>query len=563
MQTEPAARRLDAVVTLLEHHGQEHLLAGLDRADEDRVASFVMQVEAIDFDEIASLSVPEVAVRTSIRTPSAGGGTAAPRARSHPSGGGEQLISDGSVAAFTVAGGQGTRLGWNGPKGTFPATPITGKPLFRVFAEQLTAVDRRYGVETPWYLMTSPLNDEATRSFFADNNFFGRNPDSIQMFPQGVMPAVDDRGRLMLAEPGVLAVSPDGHGDSLRALHRSGALEHARSRGVRHPAISRSTTRRSGPSTSVPRPARGTSGIVRRDVEQDGPQGERREKVGCSAAWGTHPGHRVQRSAREPRRGHRSGRSTPLHRRIDRDPRAGGRLHRAPHRPRLRGPTPVSSGAEEGALLGSGFGPTGRTRRTQRDQVRDVRLRCAPLRAGRARVRDGSGRGVRVKNAEGTDSAVSSGELQTERAARWMERAGEDPRADDGTVDGRIEIVPTTAMEAGDLNGRSLGDDRRRGSRPLIRGDASGPARPQIPNHELGLLATPPTIDVGAAHQVDRAGPQAFSIASMVAHPEQTPFRTRRPGPGTWICRVLRSPPTHRVSIGFTPRSTTTGLGCP
>ncbi|MEE2971652.1 MAG: UTP--glucose-1-phosphate uridylyltransferase [Planctomycetota bacterium] len=462
MQTEPAARRLDAVVALLERHGQEHLLVGLDRADDPRVASFVVQVEAIDFDEIASLADP-------------GGGhpdldpgsiEPAPVVPRHPEDesthreAGEQLIRDGGVAAFTVAGGQGTRLGWNGPKGTFPATPITGKPLFRVFAEQLTAVDRRYGVETPWYLMTSPLNDEATRSFFVDNNFFGRNPDSILMFPQGVMPAVDDRGRLMLAEPGVLAVSPDGHGGSLRALHRSGALEHARSRGVRHLSyfqVDKPTVRTIDPlflGLHVGHPE--SSGEMSSKMV---PKVNAGEKVGvfCRVGGRTRvieysdlPAHLAEATDRDGRLRFISG-SIAIHvlavdfvERLT-DPQSEARLPF--HRARKKVPfwNPDSGDRVE----------PGEPNATKFEMFVFDALHFA--RAGLVYETVRVAVSAPIKNAEGTDSAVSSGVLQTERAARWMEGAGAKiPRTDDGTVDGRIEIVAATALEAGDLEGRGL-----------------------------------------------------------------------------------------------------------
>ncbi|MAT82069.1 MAG: hypothetical protein CMJ29_10565 [Phycisphaerae bacterium] len=139
---------------------------------------------------------------------------------------GEEIIRDGRVAAFTVAGGQGTRLGWGGPKGTYPATPVSGKPLFRVFAEQIEAASQRWNTRICWYIMTSEANDSATRDFFADNNWFGLPRTQVMLFPQGMMPCFDaDSGDMLLESPGRLAMSPDGHGGSISALHRSGALE--------------------------------------------------------------------------------------------------------------------------------------------------------------------------------------------------------------------------------------------------------------------------------------------------------------------------------------------------
>jgi UDP-N-acetylglucosamine/UDP-N-acetylgalactosamine diphosphorylase len=147
---------------------------------------------------------------------------------------GEDLLRAGKVGAFLVAGGQGTRLGYDGPKGEYPVTPIKSKPLFQVFAEQLTAYSRDFGKPVPWYVMTSTVNDAATREFFRKNAFFGYNQADVVFFQQGMMPAFSMDGKLLLAERDSLALSPDGHGGSLRALQVSGALADMRRRGVEH-----------------------------------------------------------------------------------------------------------------------------------------------------------------------------------------------------------------------------------------------------------------------------------------------------------------------------------------
>src|SRR5207248_7489660 len=147
---------------------------------------------------------------------------------------GHRLLKEGKVAAFLVAGGQGTRLGYDGPKGEYSVTPIKKKPLFQVFAEQLLAHSRRAGQTIPWYIMTSNINDAPTRAFFEKHNYFGYPREDVFFFQQGMMPAFDFDGKMLLAEKGSLALSPDGHGGSLRALDRSGALADMRHRGVKH-----------------------------------------------------------------------------------------------------------------------------------------------------------------------------------------------------------------------------------------------------------------------------------------------------------------------------------------
>lgn len=145
---------------------------------------------------------------------------------------GEALIRAGKVAAFVVAGGQGTRLGYPGPKGEVPATPLTQTSLFGVFAAQIKAAGARYGVTIPWYVMGSPHNLARTQAFFAEHEHFGLDSADVMFFAQGVLPTFDAQGRAMLAAPNQLLCNPDGHGGSLTALARSGALADMQRRGV-------------------------------------------------------------------------------------------------------------------------------------------------------------------------------------------------------------------------------------------------------------------------------------------------------------------------------------------
>ena len=145
---------------------------------------------------------------------------------------GEAALRDGRVAAFTVAGGQGTRLGYDGPKGTFAVTPLKGKSLFQVFAEKIRAAGLRYGRPLHWFIMTSHANHAQTEEFFTANRHFGLDKNRVHLFRQGRMPAVDFAGKILLETKSTLALSTDGHGGSLRALHRSGALDLMKAEGI-------------------------------------------------------------------------------------------------------------------------------------------------------------------------------------------------------------------------------------------------------------------------------------------------------------------------------------------
>ncbi len=146
---------------------------------------------------------------------------------------GEALLRSGKVAAFLLAGGQGSRLGFEGPKGDYPYAPITGRTLFAQHAAKIAAVRDRYGCDLPWYILTSPQNDAVTKASFAAEDHFGLDPASITFVVQGTLPAVDaTTGALLRASTDSLASAADGHGGMFSALRKSGALEEMAAAGI-------------------------------------------------------------------------------------------------------------------------------------------------------------------------------------------------------------------------------------------------------------------------------------------------------------------------------------------
>lgn len=225
----------DQLKASFEAAGQAHVFAHWESLNAAERAALATQAAEIDLAEVDRLNGTLVFQK--------GGGGAnlaglapAPVERLPENGGdaakwaaakatGEAALRAGRVAAFTVAGGQGTRLGYDGPKGTFAVTPLKKKPLFQVFAEKIKAAGLRYGKPLHWFIMTSHANHEQTEQFFAANKFFGLDKGRVHFFRQGRMPAVGFDGKILLETKSSLALSPDGHGGSLRALHRSGALD--------------------------------------------------------------------------------------------------------------------------------------------------------------------------------------------------------------------------------------------------------------------------------------------------------------------------------------------------
>ncbi len=226
----------EALAQQLKSHGQEHLVQHAAGLAAHEAARFAADIASLDFALLRTLqqslrsgppAAPQVIepLPQLVRGADAAGDSAA-RVR------GEAMLKAGRVAAFVVAGGQGTRLGASGPKGKHPAAAISGASLFQVFAEKLLHRGRKAGRAIPWCVMTSPENDSETQEFFAQHAFFGLDPNDVLFFQQGTLPALDDAGRLLLRSATALFRSPDGHGGSLRALHQSGALQQLRARGV-------------------------------------------------------------------------------------------------------------------------------------------------------------------------------------------------------------------------------------------------------------------------------------------------------------------------------------------
>lgn len=231
-----------ALIESFAQAGQGQVFQFFDQLDTDAQAHLLSQAKTIDLAEVSALVAEHVkgAHDNSLNLdglepapyevlPRNGGDSAQWRAAWDV---GSAAIQAGRVAAFTVAGGQGTRLGYDGPKGTFPVTPVTEKSLFQVFAEKIARSGERFGVTIPWFILTSAINNDATVAAFEEAEFFGLERSSVHFIVQGLVPAVDYEGKILLAEKGKIALTPDGHGGSLRALVRSGAVEEMKAQGI-------------------------------------------------------------------------------------------------------------------------------------------------------------------------------------------------------------------------------------------------------------------------------------------------------------------------------------------
>ncbi len=230
------------VKKVLEKHNQGHLLAFWDQLNAAQQQHLISQINQLDLAKIDEWVANYI--RKNTHAAITGDLTPAPFYSHEPSGQkqkrkyieavrlGEKLIRQGKVAAFVVAGGQGTRLGFKGPKGDFPISPVKNKTLFQLFAEYIAAASKKYQTVCPWYIMTSPLNHSRTEEILRHNQYYGLKKENVFIFQQGTMPNFSKDGRILLADKADLSCSPDGHGGSLKALYQSRAAEDMKRRGV-------------------------------------------------------------------------------------------------------------------------------------------------------------------------------------------------------------------------------------------------------------------------------------------------------------------------------------------
>ncbi len=145
---------------------------------------------------------------------------------------GREYISKGKTAVLLVAGGQGTRLGFNGPKGMLPIGPVSGKSLFQIHAEKILFFSKKNNISIPWLIMTSKENHADTVDYFNSNKYFGLKKEDVFFFSQKMLPSLDTNGKLLLKTKNSLYMNPDGHGGALSALSSSGLLEELKNRKI-------------------------------------------------------------------------------------------------------------------------------------------------------------------------------------------------------------------------------------------------------------------------------------------------------------------------------------------
>ncbi len=463
------------LLDLLAPAGQEHLLAFWDRLNHTEQEALARQIRAIDWSCVPGWVEKYVTTRPEFSLPESiepapyfarngdGWDEADIRAR------GEALLRAGKVACFTVAGGQGSRLGYDGPKGCYPAGAVTRKPLFQMFADAILAAQDRFGRVIPWYIMTSPLNHDATCSFFNTHDYLGLDQGNVRFFAQGTMPSFDAAtGRVLLANPCTIATNPDGHGGALSALVRSGSIEDMQRRGIEHISYFQVDNPIVKPIDPVflglHAAGEGSSGEMSSKMI---PKAYPEEKLGnfCSVdgkvrviEYSDLPMDLQRETTADGTLRFLAG-SIAIHAlgvdfvaRVGGDPDFALPFHRAdkkiPHVDPDTGEA-VTPSEPNGVKL-------------EQFVFDALELAQGSIIYETDRVEEFAP----IKNAEGVDSPASSAQIQTQRAARWLAEVGVDvPTDGQGEPDCVIELSPRTAMTPEDLRSAGVPDPIERGAR--------------------------------------------------------------------------------------------------
>ena len=225
------------VKEILAKYHQEHLLDFYDELNNDEKEFLINQIFNIDFDEIFGLyeasKINEVIPHNIIEPLNYNiKSQLSDKDILYYDNIGKEAILSNKCAVVTLAGGQGTRLGFKGPKGCFELDIKPKKSLFEIFCDNLKDIQYKYNVTLPWYIMTSEYNDVATKSFFEEKNYFGYPKDFVFFFKQGELPLIDISGNLILEEIYKVKEASNGNGDVFTSMKYNGILDNMKSKNI-------------------------------------------------------------------------------------------------------------------------------------------------------------------------------------------------------------------------------------------------------------------------------------------------------------------------------------------
>ena len=226
---------------ILKENNQEHLLNYLNLANEEKKEELIKQIENINFEELKELYKiskrdKDKAIESKFieHVKFVDKYKMSDEDFNNYKTVGENIIKNGEYAVVTMAGGQGTRLGHNGPKGTFLLN-VNPKPkyLFEILADGIKRENEKYGIILNWYIMTSTENDEKTKDFFKEHNYFKYPKDKIRFFKQGNLPLVSEEGKLLVDENLQIKYAADGNGCIYKSMRIDGILEDMHKKGIK------------------------------------------------------------------------------------------------------------------------------------------------------------------------------------------------------------------------------------------------------------------------------------------------------------------------------------------
>ena len=227
------------VKKLLEKYNQEHLLKFYDVLSQDEKETLLNQLSSIDFELITKL-YNDSKVNTSIDyseispLPHIEKNRLSKDEIHYYTKIGEDIVKSNTFAVITMAGGQGTRLGYKGPKGTYELKFANfNKSLFEIICDDLKRTNKQYNITLPWYIMTSTENDIATKQYFKEHNYFGYPKYFIRFFVQEQLPLIDIDGKLILQEPYLAKIASCGNGNVFKCLVKHGILDEMKEKGIK------------------------------------------------------------------------------------------------------------------------------------------------------------------------------------------------------------------------------------------------------------------------------------------------------------------------------------------
>ncbi len=224
------------VKELLEKYNQEHVLNFYNELSETEKENLLNQILDIDFELMNKLYKEKDIIKTK-------------QGKIEPIGYidedkiineekekyqnmGESIVKKGKYGIVIMAGGQGTRLGHSGPKGTYMLNTTPPKSIFEIHIEKLKQIREKYNITVPIYIMTSNENNDDTIKFFEKNNYFDYPKDNITFFKQGELPMIDQQGKLILEEKGLIKKAADGNGGIFEAMFKNNVIQDMKNRGI-------------------------------------------------------------------------------------------------------------------------------------------------------------------------------------------------------------------------------------------------------------------------------------------------------------------------------------------